>query len=54
MIVNTRNADQKTASAVRNRSKDATVKKKNIPVIVKKRNRKGVFNLEYPGSKESQ
>jgi hypothetical protein len=54
MIVNTRNANQKKANAVKNRLEDAMGRKRNIPVIVKKRSRKGVFYLEYPRSKKSQ
>jgi hypothetical protein len=50
MIVNTRNANQKKANAVKNRLEDAMGRKRNIPVIVKKRNRKRALYFENIGS----
>ncbi len=50
ITVNIRNADQETENAAKNRLKNAMGKKKNIPVIIKKRSRKGAFEFEDIGS----
>jgi hypothetical protein len=50
IIVNIRNVDRKTENAAKNRLRNVMGKKKSIPVIAKKKSRKGAFNFEYLGS----